>query len=131
MSAMGARQKLYPTATAKLRIYSCHEFVRINAVTQAIRSSRLLPFTNLTLRTGLITERGSKSMKQEKLVEQKVTYTLFKDGQFYIIENVPARVDLETGEQYFSPQTVQQLQDIIRQHPKPSRVVETPVYSFS
>ncbi len=70
-------------------------------------------------------------MKQEKLVEQKVTYTLFKDGQFYIIENVPARVNLETGEQYFSPQTVEQLQQIIHQHPKPSRVVQTPVYNFS
>ena len=70
-------------------------------------------------------------MRQEKLVEQKVTYTLFKDGQFYIIENVPARVDTETGEQYFSPQTVQQLQQIIQKHPKPSRVVQTPVYDFS
>ena len=70
-------------------------------------------------------------MRQEKLVEQKVTYTLFKDGQFYIIENVPARVDVETGEQYFSPQTVEMLQQIIRQNPKPDRVVQTPVYNFS
>ena len=70
-------------------------------------------------------------MKQENLVAQKVTYTLLKDGQFYIIENVPARVDLETGEQYFAPQTVEQLQQIIRQHPKPSRVMQTPVYNFS
>lgn len=70
-------------------------------------------------------------MKQENLVAQKVTYSLLKDGQFYIIENVPARVDLETGEQYFAPQTVEQLQQIIRQHPKPSRVMQTPVYNFS
>jgi len=28
-------------------------------------------------------------------VEQKVTYTLLKDGKFYIIENVPARVDVK------------------------------------
>ena len=70
-------------------------------------------------------------MKQENLVARKVTYTLIKDGQFYIIENVPARVDLETGEQYFAPQTVERLQQIIRQHPKPSHVVQTPVYNFS
>ena len=70
-------------------------------------------------------------MKPENLVEQKVTYTLFKDGQFYIIENVPARVDEETGEQYFAPQTVEMLQQIIRQHPTPQRVIQTPVYSFS
>ena len=31
--------------------------------------------------------------KPERLVEQKVTYTLFKEGQFYIVENVPARSD--------------------------------------
>jgi YgiT-type zinc finger domain-containing protein len=70
-------------------------------------------------------------MRQENLVAQKVTYTLLKDGQFYIIENVPARVDSETGEQYFAPQTVEQLQQIIRQHPKPIRIVQTPVYNFS
>jgi hypothetical protein len=83
------------------------------------------------MRSGLIIEKGDETMKQEKLVERKVTYTLLKDGQFYIIENVPARVDLETGEQYFSPLTVQQLQQIIREHPKPNRVVQTPVYEFS
>jgi len=70
-------------------------------------------------------------MKQEKLVEQKVTYTLFKNGRFYIIENVPARVDVETGEQYFSPQTVEVLAQIIRQNPTPVRMVQTPVYNFS
>ena len=67
----------------------------------------------------------------KSLQDTKVTYTLLKDGQFYIFENVPARVDTETGEQYFAPQTVEQLQQIIRQHPKPSRVVQTPVYNFS
>jgi hypothetical protein len=66
----------------------------------------------------------------EKLVESTVTYTLFKDGQLYVIENVPARVDEETGEQYFSPQTVEQLQSIITEHRKPSRFIRTPVYEF-
>ena len=40
--------------------------------------------------------------RKAKLVNQKVTYTLVKDGQFYIVENVPARVDLETGEHIFA-----------------------------
>lgn len=40
--------------------------------------------------------------KRESLTEQKVTYTLFKDRRFYIVENVPARVNRETGEQFFS-----------------------------
>lgn len=46
----------------------------------------------------------------ENLVEKKVTYTLYKDDKFYIVENVPARVDVESGEQYFSPKTVEHLQ---------------------
>ena len=30
--------------------------------------------------------------------DEQVTYTLEKDGKFYIIENVPARVSVVTGE---------------------------------
>lgn len=40
---------------------------------------------------------------QEQLVERTVTYTLLKDDKFYIIEGVPAGVNVETGEQLFSP----------------------------
>jgi len=67
----------------------------------------------------------------EMLVEKEVTYTLYKDGQFYIIENVPARVDSETGEQYFSPQTVDNLHKIILGQRKPARTIQTPVYNFA
>ena len=42
----------------------------------------------------------------EILIDQKVTYTLEMDGKLFIIENVPARVNVETGEQFFSPKTV-------------------------
>jgi len=67
----------------------------------------------------------------EKLVEQKVTYTLFKEGKFYIIENVPARVNPETGEQFFAPQTVEHLRQIISGNRQPRRVIQTPVYEFA
>ena len=33
---------------------------------------------------------------EEKLVERRVTYTLEHEGKFYIVENVPARVNEET-----------------------------------
>jgi YgiT-type zinc finger domain-containing protein len=46
-------------------------------------------------------------------MEQNVRYTLEVDGRLYVIENVPARVNVETGEQYFSPETVERLHDII------------------
>jgi len=71
------------------------------------------------------------SIPEEKLVERLVTYTLWKDEQLLIVENVPARVNEETGEQFFSPQTVEKLQRILREQSKPARFIETPVYEFS
>ena len=42
-------------------------------------------------------------VRPEQFMEQKVIYVLLKDGKLYVIENVPARVNQETGEQFFSP----------------------------
>ena len=69
--------------------------------------------------------------REERLVERRVTYTLELDGKFYIVENVPARVDEETGEQFFSPSTVERLQRMILGHAEPSKVIETPVSEYS
>ncbi|MFN8489787.1 MAG: hypothetical protein U0350_19535 [Caldilineaceae bacterium] len=66
----------------------------------------------------------------ETFIEQKVTYTLFKDGKFYIVENVPARISLETGEQLFSPEIVEKLQRLIGGKRPPVRFIQTPVYEF-
>lgn len=57
--------------------------------------------------------------RETYLVEQRVTYALEHDGQFYVVENVPARVDEETGEQFFSPSTVKRLQETILSKQKP------------
>jgi hypothetical protein len=40
---------------------------------------------------------------QEQLVEKLITYSLELNGKFILIENVPARVNEETGEQFFAP----------------------------
>jgi len=63
--------------------------------------------------------------------EALVTYTLELDGKFILIEHVPARVDPETGERFFSPETVERLQQLVWEQNEPKRVVETPVYEFS
>lgn len=68
---------------------------------------------------------------QETFVEQKVTYTIEIDGKFVIIENVPARVSLETGERFFAPETVERLQVTAWGERKPDRVIETPVFEFA
>ncbi|PSB28655.1 hypothetical protein C7B69_10025 [filamentous cyanobacterium Phorm 46] len=73
----------------------------------------------------------SPDIWRETMVEQKVTYTLEIKGKFIIIENIPARVCLETGERFFSPETVEQLQKMIWEDRKPTRVIETPVFEFA
>lgn len=67
----------------------------------------------------------------ETMKETKVTYTIEMDGKFVIIENVPARVCEETGEQFFSPETVEQLQKTVWEHKKPKKTIETPIYEFA
>jgi YgiT-type zinc finger domain-containing protein len=68
---------------------------------------------------------------KERLVERKVTYTLDLNGQLIVIENVPARVNVETGEQLFSPDTVERLQKMVWQQSKPKRMIQVPVYEYA
>ena len=67
----------------------------------------------------------------ETLVEKKVTYSIEVDGQLVIIEDVPARVNVETGERYFSPETVERLQQAVWERYRPVRTIETLVYDYS
>jgi hypothetical protein len=53
------------------------------------------------------------SNDRECLLDKYVTYSLEINGKFFLIESVPARVNEETGEQFFSPATVELLQEII------------------
>jgi hypothetical protein len=68
--------------------------------------------------------------QEERLAERRVTYALELDGKVHIVENVPVRVDDETGEQFFSPSTVERLQQIILENTEPNKVIETPVYKY-
>jgi YgiT-type zinc finger domain-containing protein len=68
---------------------------------------------------------------KESFIETKVMYTITVDDKFYIVENVPARVCRETGEQFFSPETVEHLQKLIRGRPAPKRTIETPVLEYA
>jgi hypothetical protein len=47
-----------------------------------------------------------------------------------LVENVPARVNEETVEQFFAPETVEQLQELVLGGDEPSGFVEVPVYRF-
>lgn len=63
--------------------------------------------------------------------EELVTYTLEVGGRFILVEHVPARIDPETGERFFAPETVERLQQLVWGQSKPKRVIATPVYEFS
>jgi YgiT-type zinc finger domain-containing protein len=64
-------------------------------------------------------------------VKKQVTYTLELNGKIFVIENVPARVDEETGEQFFAPSTVEHLQQISITGQAADRFTEVPVYKYA
>jgi len=68
---------------------------------------------------------------KETMIETRVTYTLEHGGKFYLIKHVPARVCRETGEQYFTPETVEHIQAVIKTKKKPAKVIETPVFEYA
>ncbi len=68
---------------------------------------------------------------KEKIEDRLVTYTLQFHDKFIVIENVPARVNIETGEQLFSPETVEKIQKTVWESKSPLRILETPVYRFA
>ena len=65
------------------------------------------------------------------LIDQKVTYTFEMDGKLYLIKNVPARINVETGEQFFSPKTVDRLQQIVWKEQQPVQTMTLPVYEYT
>ena len=67
---------------------------------------------------------------KETMINTTVTYTLEHDGRLVVVEHVPARVCVETGEQFFAPDTVAHLQSLINSDREPARVIETPVYEY-
>jgi hypothetical protein len=67
----------------------------------------------------------------ERLVEKQVTYSVVIGDRIYIVEGVPARVNEETGEQFFAPATVESIQQIIVGNTQPARMLEVPVYRYT
>jgi YgiT-type zinc finger domain-containing protein len=68
---------------------------------------------------------------KETMFETLVTYTIEHQGKLYVIENVPARVCRETGEQFFAPETVEHIQAIVKGRGRPVRMLETPVFEYA
>lgn len=60
--------------------------------------------------------------REDRMVQSLVTYSVEYEGRSVIVENVPARVDPETGERFYSPETVEQIQAIVWNGGQPDRV---------
>ena len=67
----------------------------------------------------------------ETLTEQTVTYLIEIEGRLVLVENVPARVNVGTGERHYSPETVERLRQAVWERCRPVRVIETPVFEYA
>jgi YgiT-type zinc finger domain-containing protein len=68
---------------------------------------------------------------EDHLEERLVTFSVEYHGRLVIIENVPARIDPETGERFFSPDTVERLQAIVWSGRESDHIAQTPVFQFA
>ena len=67
----------------------------------------------------------------ETMIDITVTYTIKYGEKLYVIEEVPARVCQETGEEFFAPETVERIHSLINGKRPPERVIETPVFRYT
>jgi len=67
----------------------------------------------------------------ETFANARVTYTVEINGKLIIIENVPARVSVRTGEQFFAPETVEQIHRIVNGDRSPARTVSATIFEFA
>lgn len=68
---------------------------------------------------------------EEQFADERVTYSLQLGDGFVVIEDVPARVSLRTGERLFSPETVERIQALVWGAAELLRVIATPVFRFA
>ena len=64
-------------------------------------------------------------------VEKKFTWHIEIERTLILVQNVPARVNVETGKRIFSPEPVERLQELVPSRRRPARTIETPVYEYA
>jgi hypothetical protein len=67
----------------------------------------------------------------EQFEVHDVTYILELGDEIIVIEHVPARVNTETGERLFAPETVERIQAILQSRTAPKKIIRTPVFDFA
>ena len=64
------------------------------------------------------------------MVERNVTLDLRYEGELVVIEEVPAIICENCGEQVFTPEVTRQVQALAQQHQKAVRTILVPVLSL-
>lgn len=66
-----------------------------------------------------------------EVTRRLVTYMYQDDGQYVVVENVPAEVCDRCGERLFDPDTVDRIQKLIWSKAKPKRIVSVPILDLA
>lgn len=70
------------------------------------------------------------SVCHSEIHSKKITYTQWYKGELIAIENVPANVCANCGEEYFSPKTVDKIQKVIESH-HAKKTIKVPVFQLA
>ena len=63
--------------------------------------------------------------------KEKITYSLFYEDNWVIVEGVPAFVCKQCGEKSFTPETVERIHKVLESRKNPVKQIQTPVYDLS
>jgi YgiT-type zinc finger domain-containing protein len=69
------------------------------------------------------------SVCHSKTIPKNITYTQWHKGELIAVENVPAEVCQNCGEEYFSPDIVGKIQKVIELHSS-SKTIKVPVFQL-
>lgn len=75
-------------------------------------------------------DKKAVNWPHETLLETHVRYILDLNGQLFVFENVPARVNPTTGEQFFAPATVRRIQQIALSAKPPTQTIQVGLYEW-
>jgi len=66
-----------------------------------------------------------------KVESRKTTFVYDEDGDYFIIENVPAEVCLRCGEKTYSPEVTDELLRLAKRKLAPAKTVQVPVFDYA
>jgi YgiT-type zinc finger domain-containing protein len=72
----------------------------------------------------------SQASQARDLIDRLVRYKLDLGDRIVVIENVPARVCEQTGEEFFSPETAERIWQLVHGGGRPARAMHVDVYDY-